>query len=141
MKKYISNNQLLVNLEKNERKRWIKILDDLDREEENYLRKMRYHAISSLDFIVSKNNRNTTLHELIITEQYSAEHYIVDRVNKQLYHEALAELDDEHRIVFIAMFENKLSASKACKLICRSDKTAKKYYLEACKYVLKKLQK
>lgn len=141
MHNHKKNEHLLANFEKNERKRWIKILNDLDREEENYLRKMRYHAISSLDFTVSITNRDTMLHELIITESYSAEHYIIDRVNKQLYHEALAELDDEHRIVFVAMFENKLSASKACKLICRSDKTAKKYYLEACKYVLEKLQK
>ncbi|VGU20150.1 RNA polymerase sigma factor, sigma-70 family [Streptococcus pyogenes] len=61
-------------------------------------------------------------------------------VEEQLYCEALAELDEEHRTVFKAIFENGLNTTKASQLIGRSDKTAKKYYKEACKQVLKKMQ-
>ena len=101
---------------------------------------MRYHQISSLDFVVSKYGRETTLQEIITSEASSSEDYVIESVNKQLYHEALTELDEEHRIVFEAVFENGLNFTKASQLIRRSDKTAKKYYLEACKHVLKKIQ-
>ncbi|HEM2765149.1 TPA: sigma-70 family RNA polymerase sigma factor [Streptococcus suis] len=137
---YYTNVELVSNIEPAEQEFWLKVLDDMDRQEENYQRKMRYHQVSSLDFIVSNDGRETTLQELIQSNSCSGEDYTIMEVEEQLYCEALAELDEKHRIVFKAIFENGLNATKASQLIGRSDKTAKKYYKEACKQVLKKMQ-
>lgn len=123
---YPTNLELVAGLEPHEQEFWLNELRNLDRLEENYQRKIRYHQISSLDFVVSEDGRETTLQELIPEEQ--------------LYLEALTELDEKHRIIFKAIFENGLNATKSSQLIGRSDKTAKKYYKEACKQVLKKMQ-
>ena len=137
---YYTNVELVSNIEPAEQEFWLKVLNDMDRQEENYQRKMRYHQVSSLDFIVSNDGRETTLQELIQSNSCSGEDYTIMEVEEQLYCEALAELDEKHRIVFKAIFENGLNATKASQLIGRSDKTAKKYYKEACKQVLKKMQ-
>lgn len=140
MTHYPTNIELVSSLETEEQTFWLKLLDDMDRGEANYQRKIRYHQVSSLDFIVSNDGRETTLQELIQSNSCSGEDYTIMEVEEQLYCEALAELDEKHRIVFKAIFENGLNATKASQLIGRSDKTAKKYYKEACKQVLKKMQ-
>ena len=137
---YYTNVELVSNIEPAEQEFWLKVLDDMDRQEENYQRKMRYHQVSSLDFVVSEDGRETTLQELIPSDSYSGEDNVIKQVEEQLYLEAFTELDEKHRIVFKAIFENVLNATKASQLIGRSDKTAKKYYKEACKQVLKKMQ-
>lgn len=137
---YPTNAELVANLEPDKQEFWLKILNDMDKEEANYQRKIRYHQVSSLDFIVSNDGRETTLQELIQSNSCSGEDYTIMEVEDQLYCEALAELDEKHRIVFKAIFENGLNATKASQLVGRSDKTAKKYYKEACKQVLKKIQ-
>ena len=137
---YPTNAELVANLEPDKQEFWLKILNDMDKEEANYQRKIRYHQVSSLDFIVSNDGRETTLQELIQSNSCSGEDYTIMEVEEQLYSEALAELDEKHRIVFKAIFENGLNATKASQLVGRSDKTAKKYYKEACKQVLKKIQ-
>ncbi|HGK7342072.1 TPA: sigma-70 family RNA polymerase sigma factor [Streptococcus suis] len=137
---YYTNVELVSNIEPAEQEFWLKVLDDMDRQEENYQRKMRYHQVSSLDFVVSEDGRETTLQELIPSDSYSGEDNVIKQVEEQLYLEALTELDEKHRIIFKAIFENGLNATKASQLIGRSDKTAKKYYKEACKQVLKKMQ-
>lgn len=137
---YPTNAELVANLEPDKQEFWLKILNDMDKEEANYQRKIRYHQVSSLDFIVSNDGRETTLQELIQSNSCSGEDYTIMEVEEQLYCEALAELDKKHRIVFKAIFENGLNATKASQLVGRSDKTAKKYYKEACKQVLKKIQ-
>jgi len=125
---YPTNAELVANLEPDKQEFWLKILNDMDKEEANYQRKIRYHQVSSLDFIVSNDGRETTLQELIQSNSCSGEDYTI------------MELDEKHRIVFKAIFENGLNATKASQLVGRSDKTAKKYYKEACKQVLKKIQ-
>ncbi|WP_162011192.1 sigma-70 family RNA polymerase sigma factor [Streptococcus sp. S784/96/1] len=140
MTHYPTNIELVSSLETEEQTFWLKLLDDMDREEANYQRKIRYHQVSSLDFIVSNDGRETTLQELIQSNSCSGEDNVIKQVEEQLYLEALTELDEEHRIVFKAIFENGLNATKASQLIGRSDKTAKKYYKESCKQVLKKMQ-
>ncbi|HEM5207077.1 TPA: sigma-70 family RNA polymerase sigma factor [Streptococcus suis] len=137
---YYTNVELVSNIEPHEQEFWLKVLDDMDRQEENYQRKMRYHQVSSLDFVVSEDGRETTLQELIPSDSYSGEDYVIKQVEEQLYLEAFTELDEKHRIVFKAIFENSLNDTKASQLIGRSDKTAKKYYKEACKQVLNKIQ-
>lgn len=137
---YPTNAELVANLEPDKQEFWLKILDDMDKEEANYQRKIRYHQVSSLDFIVSNDGRETTLQELIQSDSCSGEDYVIKQVEEQLYLEALTELDEEHRIAFKAMFENGLTATETSTLINRTDKTAKKYYLESSKYVLKKIQ-
>ncbi|HEM5208386.1 TPA: sigma-70 family RNA polymerase sigma factor [Streptococcus suis] len=137
---YYTNVELVSNIEPAEQEFWLKVLDDMDRQEENYQRKMRYHQVSSLDFVVSEDGRETTLQELIPSDSYSGEDNVIKQVEEQLYLEALTELDEKHRIIFKAIFENGLNATKSSQLIGRSDKTAKKYYKEACKQVLKKMQ-
>ena len=137
---YYTNVELVSNIEPAEQEFWLKVLDDMDRQEENYQRKMRYHQVSSLDFVVSEDGRETTLQELIPSDSYSGEDNVIKQVEEQLYLEAFTELDEKHRIVFKAIFENDLNATKSSQLIGRSDKTAKKYYKEACKQVLKKMQ-
>ena len=134
---YPTNAELVANLEPDKQEFWLKILNDMDKEEANYQRKIRYHQVSSLDFIVSNDGRETTLQELIQSNSCSGEDYTIMEVEEQLYCEAL---DEKHRIVFKAIFENGLNATKASQLVGRSDKTAKKYYKEACKQVLKKIQ-
>lgn len=137
---YYTNVELVSNIEPAEQEFWLKVLDDMDRQEENYQRKMRYHQVSSLDFIVSNDGRETTLQELIQSNSCSGEDNVIKQVEEQLYLEALTELDEEHRVVFKAIFENGLNATKTSQLVGRSDKTAKKYYKEACKQVLNKIQ-
>ncbi|HEL1766065.1 TPA: sigma-70 family RNA polymerase sigma factor [Streptococcus suis] len=137
---YPTNLELVAGLEPHEQEFWLKVLDDMDRQEENYQRKMRYHQVSSLDFVVSEDGRETTLQELVTSDSYSSEDYIIEQIDEQLFQEAISELDMKHRIVFKAIFENGLNATKASQLVGRSDKTAKKYYKEACKQVLKKMQ-
>ena len=114
---YPTNAELVANLEPDRQEFWLKILNDMDKEEANYQRKIRYHQVSSLDFIVSNDGRETTLQELIQSNSCSGEDYTIMEV-----------------------FENGLNATKASQLVGRSDKTAKKYYKEACKQVLKKIQ-
>ncbi|HEL2412624.1 TPA: sigma-70 family RNA polymerase sigma factor [Streptococcus suis] len=137
---YPTNVELVDGLEPHEQEFWLNELKHLDRLEENYQRKIRYHQISSLDFVVSEDGRETTLQELIPSDSYSGEDNVIKQVEEQLYLEALTELDEKHRIVFKAIFENGLNATKSSQLIGRSDKTAKKYYKKACKQVLKKMQ-
>lgn len=137
---YPTNAELVANLEPDKQEFWLKILDNMDKEEANYQRKMRYHQVSSLDFIVSSDGRETTLQELIPSDSYSGEDHIIKQVEDQLYLDALTELDEEHRVAFKAMYENGLTATETGTLISRTDKTAKKYYLESSKYVLKKIQ-
>ncbi|HEM2749450.1 TPA: sigma-70 family RNA polymerase sigma factor [Streptococcus suis] len=137
---YPTNVELVDGLEPHEQEFWLNELKHLDRLEENYQRKIRYHQISSLDFVVSEDGRETTLQELIPSDSYSGEDNAIKQVEEQLYLEALTELDEKHRIVFKAIFENGLNATKSSQLIGRSDKTAKKYYKKACKQVLKKMQ-
>ncbi|HFI0293484.1 TPA: sigma-70 family RNA polymerase sigma factor [Streptococcus suis] len=137
---YPTNIELVSSLETEEQTFWLKLLDDMDREEANYQRKIRYHQISSLDFVISEDGRETTLQELIKSEAKSGEDAIIEHTDEQLYHEAVTELDKKHRIAFVAMFEDNLTATETSILIGRTDKTAKKYYLEACENVLKKMQ-
>lgn len=137
---YLTNLELVSNLEPAEQDHWLKILDDMDRQEENYQRKIRYHQVSSLDFVVSEDGRETTLQELVTSDSYSGEDCIIEQIEEQLFQEAVSELDMKHRIIFKAMFKDGLSATKASQLIECSDKTAKKYYLEACQHVLKKIR-
>ncbi|CYV02356.1 hypothetical protein [Streptococcus suis] len=137
---YPTNLELVAGLEPHEQEFWLNELRNLDRLEENYQRKIRYHQISSLDFVVSEDGRETTLQELIPSDSYSGDDNVIKQVEEQLYLEALTELDEKHRIIFKAIFENGLNATKSSQLIGRSDKTAKKYYKEACKQVLKKMQ-
>ncbi len=137
---YPTNVELVDGLEPHEQEFWLKVLDDMDRQEENYQRKMRYHQVSSLDFVVSEDGRETTLQELIPSDSYSGEDNVIKQVEEQLYLEALTELDEKHRIAFESMFVNGLTATETSTIIGRTDKTAKKYCLAACEYVLKKIQ-
>ncbi|HEL0774630.1 TPA: sigma-70 family RNA polymerase sigma factor [Streptococcus equi subsp. zooepidemicus] len=137
---YYTNVELVSNVEPAEQEFWLKVLDDMDRQEENYQRKMRYHQVSSLDFVVSEDGRETTLQELVTSDSYSGEDYIIEQIDEQLFQEAVSELDMKHRMVFKAMYEDSLNATKASQLIGCSDKAAKKYYLEACQYILNKIQ-
>lgn len=137
---YYTNIELVANLEPAEREFWLKVLNDMDRQEENYQRKVRYHGVSSLDFVVSEDGRETTLQELVTSDSYSGEDYVIEQIEEQLFQEAVSELDMKHRIVFKAMIKDRLPATKASQLIGCSDKTANKYYLEACHHVLKKIR-
>lgn len=49
---YPTNIEPVSSLEIEEQTFWLKLLDDMDRGEANYQRKIRYHQVSSLDFIV-----------------------------------------------------------------------------------------
>ena len=85
---YYTNVELVSNIEPAEQEFWLKVLDDMDRQEENYQRKMRYHQVSSLDFVVSEDGRETTLQELIPSDSYSGEDNVIKQVEEQLYLEA-----------------------------------------------------
>ena len=77
---YPTNAELVANLEPDKQEFWLKILDDMDKEESNYQRKIRYHQVSSLDFIVSNDGRETTLQELIQSNSCSGEDYTIMEV-------------------------------------------------------------
>lgn len=111
---------------------WLEILNDFDKKEDNYQRKMRAHKILSLDSII--NDNDDTLIDLIPADALDPEKAFFDKYIIKSLIKALNTLSEKDRAIiasFYSQSKKKPSRHKVAKNFGIDDGTVKRHIEKA----------
>ena len=115
--------------DKNEIKKWDKLLKKDDKSYANATRRDRYHNLGSLDENISNEGRQTDRYDLIASDSLDAEQAYIYNELLETVHNYISTLSKNDQIIMAGKLRDKpISSSALSKIVECSDKTVTNHF-------------
>ena len=115
--------------DKNEIKKWDKLLKKDDKSYANATRRDRYHNLGSLDENISNEGRQTDRYDLIASNSLDGEQTYIYNELLETVHNYISTLSKNDQIIMVGKLRDKpISSSTLSKIVECSDKTVTNHF-------------
>ena len=115
--------------DKNEIKKWDKLLKKDDKSYANATRRDRYHNLGSLDENISNEGRQTDRYDLIASNSLDCEQTYIYNELLETVHNYISTLSKNDQIIMVGKLrDNPISSSALSKIVECSDKTVTNHF-------------